>query len=439
MTRTVRSLAAAVLALAVGSTVGPASSADSPAPHARQIRVSGAFFGMHDASLESLSRLPVGSLRVWDSGATWNDIEWRRGHYDWSRLDQIVTAAQKHHQQVTLVTAMTPHTYAANPTLPPRRIAAYKGFVRHAMKRYRHFHGRRGIAAYQVWNEANVVNFWTGTPYQMARLTKAAWQVRNHTDPGATIVAPALTARLPSQQKWAARYEAQRVGGVPVWHFYDVAAFNLYPLPQYGARIGTPEDSMVLLGQVRALLGQAGVPARKPLWNTEVNYGLQTGPKGGTHAIHISKSRQTANVIRTYLLNAAAGVKRVFWYSYDMGELGKQIGGGTLGNTRLSIPGHPNRVTLPGKGFDRVAVWLRGRLVGSGGPPCAQDGAGTYTCVVRYHGGTRRIYWNPTHKAAVKLAPGASYRQGQFGGIDIVRGGSPMTVDYRPVMVDSPH
>jgi polysaccharide biosynthesis protein PslG len=428
-----------VTALAVGGAVVPASSAQAPAARTHQVHVPKAFFGMHDASLMSLSRLSVGSIRVWDTGATWHDIEGRRGHYDWTRLDHIVTDAQKHHLQVTLVTAMTPHTYAAKPTLPPRRITAYQDFVRHAMKRYRDFNGRRGIAAYQVWNEANVVNFWTGTPYQMARLTKAAWQVRNHTDPGATIVAPALTARLPSQRKWAARYEAQRIDGVPVWHYYDAAAFNLYPLPRYGARLGTPEDAMVILGQVRDLLRQAGVPTRKPIWNTEVNYGLQTGPKGGTHAIRIPKSRQAANVIRTYLLNAAAGIKRVFWYAYDMGRLPKQTGGGTLGNTQLSVPGHPTRVTLAGNGLDRVRDWLKGRLVGIGGPPCARDDQGTYTCIVKSHSGTRRIYWNPTRRASVVLAPGASYRQEQDGGIHAVKGGSRLTVDYRPVMVESPH
>jgi hypothetical protein len=434
-----RTLAAVVTALAVGGAVVPASGAPTPVARTRQVHVPKAFFGLHDSSLMSLSRLSVGSIRVWDAGATWNDIEGRRGHYDWSRLDQIVSDAQQHHQQVTLVTAMTPHAYAANPTLPPRRITAYQAFLRHAMKRYRDFHGRRGISSYQVWNEANVVNFWTGTPYQMARLTKAAWQVRNRVDPGATIVSPALTARLPSQQKWAAEYEAQRIDGVPVWHYYDVAAFNLYPLPQFGARIATPEDAMVLLGQVRALLRQAGVPARKPIWNTEVNYGLQTGLKGGTHAIPIPKSRQTANVIRTYLLNAAAGVKRVFWYSYDMGLLSKQAGGGTLGNTHLSVPGHPTRVTLAGKGLDRVRTWLDGHLVGVGGRPCARDAQGTYTCIVKSHTGTRRIYWNPTRRASVVLAPGATYRQGQYGGVDSVKGGSRLTVDYRPVMVESPH
>ena len=30
------------------------------------------------------------------------------------------------------------------------------------MKRYRSFHGARGIANYQVWNEANITTFWTG-------------------------------------------------------------------------------------------------------------------------------------------------------------------------------------------------------------------------------------------------------------------------------------
>ena len=55
----------------------------------------------------------------------------------------------------------------------------------------------------------------------------------------------------------------------------------------------------------------------------------------GAPAAPISPARQVANVMRTYLLNAARGVKRVDWYAYDMGAL---PGGGTLGNTLLTDP-----------------------------------------------------------------------------------------------------
>jgi hypothetical protein len=56
--------------------------------------------------------------------------------------------------------------------------------------------------------------------------------------------------------------------------------------------------------------------------------------------------------------------------------------------------------------------------------------------VVTDSSGTRRIYWNPFHRATVRLAPGARHLHGLFGGGSPVRGGSRLTVDYRPVMAD---
>ena len=56
--------------------------------------------------------------------------------------------------------------------------------------------------------------------------------------------------------------------------------------------------------------------------------------------------RQVANVIRTYVLAAANGLTRMFWYRYDWAAL---AGGGTIGNTLLSTPGDPSHVTEAGQ------------------------------------------------------------------------------------------
>ena len=104
---------------------------------------------------------------------------------------------------------------------------------------------------------------------------------------------------------------------------------------KYSGRMGNPEDSIKLLAKAKQNLAAGLVPATKPIWNTEINYGMQSGSLGGTKAATITAERQAAYVIRTYLLNAARGIKRVYWYSYDMSYLPS---GGTLGNTRLTDP-----------------------------------------------------------------------------------------------------
>jgi len=83
------------------------------------------------------------------------------------------------------------------------------------MNRYRSFHGQCGVAAYQVWNEGNISQFWTGTPQQLARLTRVVKRTRDSVDPGATVVAPSFAVRLPYQRAWMREYQRQRVDGHP--------------------------------------------------------------------------------------------------------------------------------------------------------------------------------------------------------------------------------
>lgn len=413
----------------VAGTAAPATAS------ANDVRVTHAFFGVHDRSGESYALVHEGSVRLWDVGVRWEQVETARGVYDWTRLDELVAGAQAAHAQVTMVVAGTPKFYAADPTKPPP-VAAYRSFVHALMHRYRDFHGQRGITAYQVWNEGNIRAYWTGTPAQLAGLTRAMWQVRNRWDPQAKVVAPPMVARVPAQIAALEAYHSQRLHGHPVWHYYDALALSLYPRPTVGGRTGVPEDSMGVLRRVRAHLRALGMPAHKPIWATEINYGLPTGEGPVDGAAPISEQRQAANVARTYLLGAANGIARMFWYRYDMRTLTPAQGGGTRGNTLLSDPDDPTRVTLAGRTYALVQDWMHGVLLGTKkGRPCQQDKHGTYACTVQDGSVIRRIYWNPFRQAKVRLARGARTAQSVTGAVRSVTGGSMLTVDYRPVMV----
>jgi hypothetical protein len=362
----------------------------------------------------------------------WNQVETARGVYDWTRLDQLVSAAQAAHAEILMTVAMTPSFYAAAPTDPPRTVAPYRRFVRALMRRYRTFDGAPGISAYQVWNEANISTFWTGTPRQVAQLTRVMAQARNQLDPQAKVIGPAMVTRLPFELHGIGSYYGVRLNGVPVWHYLDAVSLNLYPMPRYGARPGVPEDSMRLLHAVRRTLHQAGVPATLPIWNTEVNYGVNVGPMSGTPAVPISTTAQASNVMRTYLLNAANGVSRVFWYRYDMG---RNSAGGTIGDTLLSTPREPDDISAAGLAYVLAQQWMHGTLVGEHGQaPCARDRRGTYTCVVRDSSGTRRIYWNPFRHAKVTLASNAHQLENVLGTVSTAEPGSTIRVGPTPVM-----
>jgi polysaccharide biosynthesis protein PslG len=415
-TRALASAAVAALLLGLLSGITTPTGAVTGAPSAQathrgpfdSVRVPHAFFGLHDGSGQGY-QLDYGSLRLWDVHVTWRDIETSPGVYDWSHLDALVSAAQAHHVDVTLVVGMTPSFYASSPTLPPSNLSAYIRFLTKVMARYRDFQGQRGIAAYQVWNEGNISAFWTGTPAQLARLTATVYQIRNVTDPGAEVVAPSFAVRLPYQREWMRSYQRQLVDGKPVWDYYDVNALSLYPKPTYGGHPGGPEDAMRLLGHARTQLHRIGVPGSKKIWATEINYGVTGGGLADSAATPISGGRQVANVLRTYLLGAAHGLARVFWYRYDWGRVASD--GGTLGNTLLSDPGDYALARPAGLALRTAQRWLSGKLVAvHGHRPCARDDRGTYRCRVRYDGTSRTIIWNPHRHVNVRVPRRSSAR-----------------------------
>ena len=190
---------------------------------------------------------------------------------------------------------------------------------------------------------------------------------------------------------------------------------------------------MKLLSQTKDVFAVKGWPTR-PIWNTEINYGIKTGPVHGSVPL-TSDARQAANVLRTYVLNAANGVKRVFWYRWDLGKLK----GGALGNTLLTKTTNHTSLTDGGKAFKLAQQWLKGKLVGNkpGQKPCAADKKGTYTCTVKYSSGVGRIYWNPSKTGTVTVAKSAKKKQNEYGATSKIKGGSTLKVAYQPVLVRS--
>ena len=108
MSRTPRLLCALLVLLLSACSSGRSSTPDdlqespTPSPSPTETAVPGAlgpeFFGLHDADPVGTSwpDAPVGSLRVWDSGVVWSQVETSPGVYDFARLDAIVTAAREH-------------------------------------------------------------------------------------------------------------------------------------------------------------------------------------------------------------------------------------------------------------------------------------------------------------------------------------------------------
>ena len=351
------------------------------------------FFGVHDSTplggADGWPRATIGSLRLWDAGVSWRDIEKSPGVYDFAQLDAIVSSAKAHRAETLIVLGQTPEFYAskklrtdvygAGSASMPKNLNAWKRYVAAVANRP----GVRGnkYVQFQVWNEANVIEFWSGTPAQMALLTKLT---RDTLGSSRYLVAPALVSRNGLQRTWIDKFYATKVNRRPVADYVNAVAFQLYPLPA-----GKPEDSMNLLALDQKILAKYRV--NKPIWNTEVNYGL-----AGRRTAGLSANLQAATISRTYLLNAAAGIKRTFWYSW---------GPIPIANTRTTTA-DGYTLTAAGQAYGVTRSWLVNSQIRS----CARDRQGTYTCTISYRGGVRRVFWNPTKTVTVAVA-GATTHQ----------------------------
>jgi hypothetical protein len=386
------------LSVAAAAAIGLAAVAAGPVPAAQAASrptITADFFGTHHAGLGQAGargwpQAPIGSVRLWDNGTAWNQIETAPGSYDWARVDALVAQAQSHGARVLLVLGQTPSFYGnatvtngfygpGATTMPP--IAQWKAYVAALALHSKAYWG--DAVDLQVWNEANVTQYWSGSPAQMALLTRSAREALWDAGSRAKLVAPALVTRLSAQQGWIKRFYSQRTGGKNVSAYVDALSFQLYP-----KATGKPEDSMKLLAQVRAVLKKYKVT--KPIYNTEVNYGLVGGTTPGSRAKGISTTAQVSNVARTYLLNAQNGVRRVYWYSWDLQR---------MSNTPM-VTANGSSLTAAGRSFVVVRSWILGTR-----PAGCKVTRGVYTCTFTAGTTVRRAVWKPTGRAARVVVP----------------------------------
>jgi len=235
--------------------------------------------------------------------------------------------------------------------------------VRTVVSRYK---GR--IQAYEIWNEPNLKDFWTGTTDQMVTLTKEASQIIHAVDPKAIVVSPSATADFGIP--WFEEF-LKKGGG----QFVDVIGYHFYV-----AKL--PEELVPLIQRVRQVILENGL-ADKPLWNTEQGWIAAARPD--------SEELAGGVLARAYILAWATGVQRFYWYAWD-----NQLTGITTYNEA------ERRVTPAGHAYESMQQWLVGARMDS----CMESAEHTWICQLSRAENKQWLVWNPLgrHKFDV---PGA--------------------------------
>jgi hypothetical protein len=410
---TATALVMAVQACGTGSASGRPAVEDSTQPGRAATAASSRFFGAHAPLLATdFPKVKPGAVNLTLNGVYWGDIETASGVFDFTHLDTLVKQAHAHGAQPLLVLGQTPAFHSTSPGSPQvwatvPTLDAWKAYVHKVVDRY------RTRLDYEIWPEANITSNWAGTPHQLATLVSAAARIIHQAAPHAVVVSPAMVLRLPYERHWMEKFFAQKVGGTGIGHVFDAIGLDPYPMVD-----GTPEDSAALIGKARHILARHKVTA--PVWNVEINYGVVGGNNPIPH--HSGPTKQASYVVRTYMLNAGARVKRVYWF--DWGRL--SVVDIQMTTTDGVTP------TAAGRAYKQVKTWLTGRKVKA----CKRDRhTHVYTCTLTDRGRTSWVYWVPKGRTSVPAPVGARHVQSMTGDVSSTHHGKRIRVTSAPVWV----
>jgi hypothetical protein len=308
--------------------------------------------------------VPVGFVRLWDSGVQWPQLEPSPGQWNFDLLDQQVALGESHSADVIIVLALTPQWASARPSetcnyapgncAEPINISDWQNYVTQVATRYK---GR--VHYYELWNEPSLPAYFTGSIQTMLQLSKTAYTTLKQIDPTITVLSPAAVVQT-TGIAWLDQYLA--LGG---GDYADIIAHHFYQFP------GPPEDLVSYFAAVQNTLNIHGV--KKPIWDTEMGWG-----PGQNFA---SEQEMAGFVARTFLLHWAAGITRVAWYAWDDHNWASLRFTETDGVTPTSA----------GRAFQTMQQWATGVTAVT----CSHDFVQTFTCQLNQtDGSVRYAVWN---------------------------------------------
>jgi hypothetical protein len=353
----------------------------------------------------------------------WYELEPQRGQWNFKELDKDVALAEKNHLQLMLDLAFTPTWASARPqeirkfpdrpgyTAEPRDMNDWRDYVRTVSTRYK---GR--IQAYEVWNEPNGRDFYSGSVEQLVRMAKEAYTILHEVDPTITVVSPPPSG---SGFNYLDQYLAAGGG-----EYADVISFHFYATPN------PPEAMLGMVARAKQIMAKYGLSA-KPLWCTEVGYFIESQDREvrpmGIFQV-LPREQAAAYVARSYILLWPTGVSRLYWYGWDDPSMGLADGQGigtNIGTIRK----------LAADAYDRVAGWLVGAVMTS----CMSDASDTWVCdLTRDDKYSAHIVWNPhgDRRFSIPSAWGVRLEEHLSGPNTSLEGAQDTQIGVMPVLLE---
>jgi hypothetical protein len=375
------------------------------------------FFGLHIHRATSATpwpTVPFGSWRLWDAACAWTHLEPEKDKWTWDNLDKEVALAEQHHVDLLLTFGKTPQWASARPdegergpaqrpggAAEPKNIEDWRVFVRAVTSRYK---GR--IHYYEIWNEPNLKNFYSGSPEKMLELAREAYPIIKQADPSNQVVSPSAVG--PTGLPWLERYF--ELGGNK---YADIIGYHFY----VGMR--PPEAMLDFINPVKKLMQQYDI-ANKPLWNTEAGW---LGRPGQARRVDLEREAP-GWVARAYLINWAEGVQRFYWYAWD----DKGFDNIPFTTEDDSSP------TGAARAYSEIQKWM----IGSTMEFCQSEAGGNAMCKLQRPGGHLAfVLWNRDRASTFDIPASWKIRTiTQLSGIQSVYNGHNVETGEAPVLLE---
>lgn len=379
-------------------------------------------FHAHDPTqVPTAARAGYSAIRLWDTGTDWRSLKPQANLWQFDRINRFLTASENARLKVVWSIGNTPSWASARPNekcaygvgcaAEPANIEDWRRYVRTIATTFR---GR--IECYEPWNEVSFptdpvfkqpgsggdsAQFFTGSIATMIDLTRVAHEEIKRADPQACVLSPSFH----TSGDWVLKLDRFLAAGGG--KYFDVLSEHFY----FGEE---PERSVRMIREIKQVMAKHGL-SHVPIWNTEVGWPFieQTKQWPGMSLDNL----MYAITLRTYLLNAAEGISRIYWYAWDNKGMGVYD---PTTNVDFGSAATSAAVRLL-EDFERASCQAKGNL---------------WQCQVTAGGKRFKVIWL-AGKNVVPQSVTYKYNATRWGRIpEFLPAGKLFTLDGRPIVVE---
>jgi hypothetical protein len=374
----------------------------------------GVLFGTHWPTMT------ITGMRLWDSHVNWGQINTANGVYDWTDMDDWVSAAAKNGNVTLIYTVGATPSWASSKSNdsscdnnkgscdPPDDLNSdgtgtddhFINFITAIAKRY------PSITYWEMWNTPHDIKQWTGTYDQLVRMTQDANTYIKKYIPSAKIISPAngqLQYSYPSSNcTMPDRLGSFLAAGGS--KYIDIVGFHTYYTT-------TAEDIVPVVQCYQSVMSTYKISSL-PLWSTEGAWGTDSELPGADD--------QAGFVARLYLLLWSNGVARHYWYDWNDDRTGTLESGG--------------KANTAGDAYAQVESWMVGRTMST---LCAEKSS-IWTCGLTGSGGYEaQAVWAPGGNKSYTAPDEYTSYLDLTGKKTTIKKGATVTVGVEPILLQN--